>query len=436
MEGFLSGKGNAIAMPKNSILSQTAEAKACRINATIGSAKEENNDVMVLDAILKKSQSITKDHFAYAPSSGKELLRKNWLSLIRLKNPSIENEISLPIVTSGITHGAYVIGHLFVDPSDEIIISDLFWENYELIFEHNFLAKLDKYNTFKKNKLDLESFEKKVFSKKGKTIILLNFPNNPSGYTPTDKEAEKIVSILKEHSKNNKTIVICDDAYFGLVYEKNIFLESIFAKTCSLSENLMAIKLDGLTKEDYVWGFRLGFITYGSKNMTREQYKVLEDKTSAVVRSTISNASNLAQSIVCDVLIDKEYLVEKKEKYNILKDKYDALKEALSNEKYREFFSVLPCNSGYFLCLELNKKYDPELIRKSLLQNYSTGVIVMNNLIRIAFSSVKKSDMETLVENIYEACKKLSNDLSCFAGSCGGASLGVVKLNIQQQKIH
>ena len=48
---------------------------------------------------------------------------------------------------------------------------------------------------------------------------------------------------------------------FGLVYENGIFKESLFSKLADLHENVLAVKVDGATKEDYAWGFRVGFIT-------------------------------------------------------------------------------------------------------------------------------------------------------------------------------
>ena len=41
------------------------------------------------------------------------------------KNPSLKSETSLPVVCSGLTHALFVVGHLFVDEGDEIIIPDL-----------------------------------------------------------------------------------------------------------------------------------------------------------------------------------------------------------------------------------------------------------------------------------------------------------------------
>ena len=43
-------------------------------------------------------------------------------------------------------------------------------------------------------------------------------------------------------------VVIIDDAYFGLVYEEGVYTESIFVELANLSENVLAVKLDGPTK--------------------------------------------------------------------------------------------------------------------------------------------------------------------------------------------
>ena len=60
-----------------------------------------------------------------------------------------------------------------------------------------------------------------------------------------------------------KVVVLIDDAYFGLVFEPGVYTQSIFTELSDRSPNLLAVKIDGATKEDYVWGFRVGFLTYG-----------------------------------------------------------------------------------------------------------------------------------------------------------------------------
>ena len=53
---------------------------------------------------------------------------------------------------------------------------------------------------------------------------------------------------------------------------------------------------------------------------------------------------------------------------------------------------------------------DPEDLRRKLLQGYSSGVIVMNNLVRIAFSSTPLAKLPKLFENIYKAVQELAQN--------------------------
>ena len=66
----------------------------------------------------------------------------------------------------------------------------------------------------------------------------------------------------------------------------------------------------------------------------------------------------------------------------------------------------MPFNSGYFMCVK-PIGVDPETVRQRLLSRYSTGVIVLSGLIRIAFSSVPLGKLERLFRNIDSAIREL-----------------------------
>jgi len=405
---LLSERGKAIFFPKKGILTQTAEAKGKKINATIGAAVEDDGTPMRLHSIAKNILLDPKDVFTYAPSYGKAELRKAWKELIYRKNPSLKTKISLPVVTNALTHGLSMVGYLFANPGDSILVTNKFWENYTLVFENAYNAVLETFNTFHKNEFDTESFKRKLEERKGKKIVLLNFPNNPAGYTPTNKEAKEIVRIIKQNADaGNKIIVILDDAYFGLVYKKGVYMESLFSELAELHENVLAIKLDGATKEDYVWGFRVGFITYGIRNGNEKLYGALEDKTAGAVRGNISNSPHISQSLVLNAFNSETYEKEKKEKYELLKSRFEKVVDVLKDKKFSEFFNALPFNSGYFMCIELKPGLDAEKVRQGLLKEYDTGVIAAGNMLRIAFSGVAEKDIPQLFENIYNACKEL-----------------------------
>ena len=407
---LLSEKGKNVFFPTKGILGQSADARKTKINATIGIAKEDDGTPMRLDCIEKNINIDPSRIFPYAPSFGRPDIRKEWKKMICKKNPGLKGkEISLPIVTNALTHGVSMIGYMFVNEGDKVILPDLFWGNYNLILKNGYGAQLQKFNFFKDNHINLDAIKSSLEKDGiGKKILMLNFPNNPSGYSPTIEESEKIAAILKESAqKGNKIIVICDDAYFGLLYEDGISQESIFSYLADLDPNIMAIKVDGATKEDYVWGFRVGFITYGVQYGNEKFYAALESKTAGAIRGNISNAPNISQSLLMAAYENPDYDKQKQTKYKILKGRYMAVKEALKEKKYSKYFKPLPFNSGYFMCIHLAEGISGEDLRELLIKKYNIGVINMSGNIRLAFSAVPQKDIPALFEGIYQACKEL-----------------------------
>jgi aspartate/methionine/tyrosine aminotransferase len=408
---LLSAKGKAIYFPRKGILAQGAAAKNKEINATIGTAYENDGSPMILRSIAKGIFLDSKDAFPYAPSEGLKPLRDKWQELIKTKNPSLgKTEISVPVVTGGVTHGLSMVGYLFTGEEDAIIMSDLYWENYDLVYGNAYGAELKFFNLFKNSLFDIDSFRAAVNSgRPGKKVVLLNFPNNPSGYTPTKEAAAEIISVLREAAvAGNKLLVILDDSYFGLSFESDIFPESLFAGLAGCHESLLAVKVDGITKEEYAWGFRVGFITYSIKNGTKELYRALEDKTAGAIRGSISNSSHPSQSIFLNALKSGEHDREKEANKLKIRERYLKVKEVLSeHSEYGRYFEALPYNSGYFMCVKL-KGLDANKVWDLLLSKYSTGVVCYSdkNLLRIAFASTPTDKIYKLFGNIYAACKE------------------------------
>ncbi|MFC1946542.1 aminotransferase class I/II-fold pyridoxal phosphate-dependent enzyme [Chloroflexota bacterium] len=410
---LLSKKGRAIYYPSKGILAQGAAARGKEINATIGTAYEDDGSPMILPGLANLLKIESKDAFPYAPSQGVNTLRAKWQEMIREKNPSLgDNPVSLPVAACGVTNALSILGYMFVDPGDEVILSDLYWENYDLVFTNAYDAELKCFNFFRDGVLDIDSFREAVNSEPiGKKIVLLNFPNNPSGYTPAPQAADEIVTALTESAEaGNKLVVILDDSYFGLIFEDGILKESLFARLSSVHENLLAVKADGITKEEYAWGFRIGFITYGIKNGTPELYAALEGKTSGAIRGNISNASHPSQSMFLYSLQSGTHQEEKDRNREIIRGRYLKVKDVLkAHPEYSDHFEALPFNSGYFMCIRL-KNVDPDTVWQLLLDKYDTGVICYGDkgLFRIAFASTPAAKIEKLFDNVYAACRDCS----------------------------
>ena len=147
---MLSSIGHRLFFPKG-ILTQSAEAKekAHRINATAGIAKENQRTMCLASTAETINQFKPSESLTYAPSYGIPALRELWRKNLYAKNASLKGKtISLPVVTSGITHGVSVFADMWVDPGDEVILPDLMWGNYNMIFNTRKSAVIRQYSIF------------------------------------------------------------------------------------------------------------------------------------------------------------------------------------------------------------------------------------------------------------------------------------------------
>ena len=406
--GFLSAAGKRMYFPYGGILGQGAEARGSQINATIGMAFEEDGSALVMDC-FQKEINLPKSAFLYIGSFGLPKLREQWKKMQIEKNPSLNGvAFSTPVVTNALTHGLRISAELFADSEDTLVAPDLFWDNYELIFQEAVGCKAVQFNTFRDGKFDCKAMKAALMADGEKKILVLNFPNNPAGYTATNEDAAEIVATVKEAADaGKKIVVILDDAYFGLVYEEGIHGESLFTEFATLSENVLAVKLDGTTKEEYAWGLRVGFITFAFKGATPEQLKALEAKAAGNVRSAVSNITSIGQHMALNAFSDPDHDNQKKEKYEVLHERYKEIRRILAaHPEYDEHFEVMPFNSGYFMCVK-PRGVDAEAVRKRLLEGYSTGTIRLSGLIRLAFATVPKAKLAQLFQNVADAVKDL-----------------------------
>ena len=406
---MLSGMGRQFYFPKG-ILTQSAEAKekAHRFNATIGEAREGQHS-MGLPSITRHLAMLSPDEaLPYASSYGRADLRKAWLQEIKEKNPSLgDTPISVPVVTSGITHGLSTIGDMFADEDDLLLLPDLLWGNYRMIFGVKRGMRIKTYPLLDlEGGFDSEGFRRTMREHAGerKLMVLFNFPNNPTGYSITSTEAEAIRDTLVQTVTDNDcdVVAICDDAYFGLFYDDQVLKESLFTYLAAAHPRILAVKLDGATKEDYAWGLRVAFITYGIAGGTGA-YEALEKKTGGCVRGTISNSPNLSQALVLQAMADPDYRAQKAEKFAILANRAAKVKEILSQPRFAEAWKLYPFNSGYFFTVRLDD-LDAEEYRVRLLNDYGVGVISWNSTdIRVALSCVDEPDIPDLLELMF-AC--------------------------------
>ena len=410
---LLSDMGQRLYFPKG-IIAQSGEAKQLgkTANGTIGMTVMDGSPV-VLPAIQKIVPGLNpRELVAYAPTAGNLDLREAWKQNILKKNPSLaDKKFSLPVLVPGLTAGISYIADLFFDETKPLVAANPSWDNYVLIASARRGAGYVQFPMFADGKFNLAGFEKTLCeqAKSGSIRVLLNFPQNPSGYSPTADEAAQIVQIIKKLADNGTKILVCsDDAYFGLDYEDNIEKQSLFAYLADISPNVLAAKIDGPTKEDFVWGFRCGFISFGCKGLTDEQYDALVKKLMGAIRSSVSCASTPPQSLLLRAFADPEIEKQKEAFRLVLEKRYQMVKEFVTTHQSKAI-EALPFNSGYFMAFH-TKNINAELLRQKLLKEQGIGTISIDDCtLRVAFSSLEEDKINIVYKAIYDTAEELAN---------------------------
>lgn len=411
-EALFSDLGKRIYFPKG-IIAQGGEAKqkASVANGTIGTTVI-NGKPAILPSVQKWAPELSSGELvAYAPTAGLPAIREAWKQKQIQKNPSLANKLtSLPVVVPGLTAGLSYIMDLFVDADKPMLAPNPSWDNYVLIAEARRGSEFHQFEMFKDGKFNIAGLEEAVKTeakKYGSVRLILNFPQNPSGYSPTTAEVKELCRILKEVGESGaKALVISDDAYFGLNYEDTIEPESLFAHICDLHENVLAVKADGPTKEDFAWGLRCGFLTFGCKGFTETQYENLVKKLMGVIRSSVSCAATPGQTLILKSFQDPNNDAEKSAFRKVLEGRYKVVRNFVDTHKCSGL-EVLPFNSGYFMSFR-TIGIDAEALRVKLLNEKGIGTIQIDpQTLRVAFSSIEENLIEKVYTEIYNTAEEM-----------------------------
>lgn len=406
---LLSNLGREMYFPKG-IVAQTSEAnkRATRFNATVGMAFEHGEPIMLSSIRNLVSRLSPREAVAYAPTPGVPELRELWKQEMIRKNPSLgDAPTTLPMVTGGLTNGLFQISELFLDEGDALVLPELFWGNYRLMIGVRRAARIIEYPLFDGSGGFHVAGLAKALSGLTKAVVLLNFPNNPTGYSPTLGEATAIVDALVAAGEaGTDLLVVLDDAYFGLLYEDGLLEESLFARLARASERIVAVKVDGATKEDFAWGFRVGFVTIAGRGLGAEQLDALERKLMGNIRSTVSNSSRPAQSLLVRALRSESYHEEKLAKRALLASRYRKVRSIIEHSDTGPL-TPLPFNSGYFMAFACDG-ISAEALRLALLDEGIGTIAIGEAYLRVAYSTIDEQDLEELYGAIFAAARRLA----------------------------
>lgn len=153
------------------------------------------------------------------------------------------------LVTVGVSEGFDLAIRALVNPGDEVLLHEPSYVSYKpcTIFAGGRPVVVET-RVEDEFKMTPEALEEKVT---GKTkVLILSYPNNPTGTTMSKKELEDIADVVNE----NDLLVVSDEVYDKLTYEGK---HCSFASLNGMFER--TVLLNGLSKAYAMTGWRIGY---------------------------------------------------------------------------------------------------------------------------------------------------------------------------------
>ena len=236
------------------------------------------------------------------------------------------------IITCGGSEAIDIALRATINPGDEVIILEPNYVCYEpdiiLAGGVPIKIKLKNENEFRLTPEELES----VITPKTK-ILLMNYPNNPTGAIMAKEDLEKISKVIIKHD----LLVITDEIYSELTYEGN---HCSIGSLPNMKER--TITINGFSKAYSMTGWRLGYVM-GPKEIMEQVKKIHQ--------FVIMSAPTISQYAGLEALRNGDEDIER------MKKEYDKRRKYLLKEFNR---LGLPCfePKGAFYIFPDIRKYN------------------------------------------------------------------------------
>jgi len=396
----MSALGRRAVFPKG-IPFQAGQARGTDYNATIGQVTDGAGAPMPLPCIAEAFAPLpARMSHLYSPPSGHVALRQAWQARQRTLSGGSRVATTLPFVCRGLTQVINFAAELFVDQGTSVIVPGPRWGNYDQVLAMRRNANLVQADLFVDGAYSLAPLLKALRQTEGPAMLVLNFPHNPSGFTPSTQECAELVDAVLAHP--GPLTVLVDDAYAGMMWGEDLPERSLFWDLAERHDPTkhVILRADGVTKEMFFFPGRVGFLTAAIEPESPAA-AALESKLGSLARSGNGSPPGPSQAAVLTALQDPTLEAQIAAGNSALAHRW-ALLEAALDEAASPYLRPYPFNSGVFAMVGLADGVRADEARLRLIEEQSVGLVSIGAIdaLRIAYCSVAAKDIVPLVHRM------------------------------------
>lgn len=278
----------------------------------------------------------------------------------------------------------------YTEINDSIIVPDWYWDPYQGIIEDN-NRKIETFRFFENQSFDLENFKQKiddVGKKQENVFIILNTPaNNPTGYSLTMEEWDKIISHL--NSLDKKIILFLDMAYMDFAPKEE---KQVFQKLAHLEANVFTIIDYTISKSLTKYGLRTAALIGLHKNKA-----VLDEFENIIAisnRGNYGSVNSVGQLLVVELYKNKALLNDYYNELDHWKTVLNKRAEAFTNHINKGI--ITPYKSGFFVSIKCSSP--PDLTEQ--LKKENIFLVPLKKGARVALCSMEEDELVTTAKTL------------------------------------
>lgn len=363
------------------------------INATIGSLLDDNGELVVLSSVDEVFKHLSpKDYADYAPIGGiapfREAVQKAAFGVH--KPEGFIEAVATPGGTGSLRN---VIAN-YSDGGDKVLTSDWHWAPYNTI-AGEIGRSIETFELFTEDgKFNAEALNDKaaeLLSRQESLVIILNTPaHNPTGYSLTLEDWDKVIDELSEAAECGKAIaLVIDAAYIDFAGDEEEYRRFI-PKLERLPENVISIMAYSLSKTYTLYGTRCGaMICIAKTKEIADEFKRVCEYSS---RGSWSNSAKVAQVILSRIYGDPELLERVNKERAHYREMLIARGKAFEAEAKKVGLETVPFDAGFFISIPCD---NPDEI-SAKLEEQGLFIVPLAKGLRVSIASVSEEKCKAI----------------------------------------